>query len=702
MRLKNFFVLLIIMFIIIGSSYASEGQFNAEEKELIEESIDKTYTIGIYPMSGKDYFSYEEKTYGYILEVVQVLEDETGMDFDLRIYSSWDAVYNRFIDGELDILFGANRTEEREKIMLFTEPLEKIPYAIFVHKESDLLTIGDFENQTIGFQKSDMIINAFKESYTNLSYNEKIFPSKYSGFFALNTKNIDGFITPGGQMTHQFIYEFENIKLLTQLDGITSDMTVATLKENELLMSILNKVLEKPTSKARIEAAKASVTLTFNKKLLRLTEEEKSYLEANEKVRLGVLKDYLPFELYRNGELLGVAGKTFNYISELINIETEVIVDDFNNLYSKALAGEIDVLIIAKTKEREEYFDFPRPFYNERDIIYGKEESKSINSVYELENKRVAVIKRYWHEDYLKNNLINSDILITNNIQESLEALSKGEVDYIIENRLVAEYYINRYGYSQVKEKGVTTRSSALYFGVTKTNGPLVSIIDKALKLVDFNKLTNEGIQSIPHSDPIQVEKQRSLIALLIVALVVLIYLLFRVFNNLVNQKSESKILKEKEKLLYLDSLTGLKNRHYFDNRYSDLKNKEKLCFVIIDLNELKAINDQYGHLVGDELIKMASLNIKEIFQNFEHIRFGGDEFLLISENKSEENLEKLINKSIKVAKEVKIVFEDISLSGYSFGIGFAIRKSLDESINDVFKRADEAMYQNKVNGKNS
>ncbi len=96
---------------------------------------------------------------------------------------------------------------------------------------------------------------------------------------------------------------------------------------------------------------------------------------------------------------------------------------------------------------------------------------------------------------------------------------------------------------------------------------------------------------------------------------------------------------------MYRDALTGLKNRHYFDNRLSDLKNKDKLCFVIIDLNELKAINDQYGHLVGDELIKMASLNIKEIFKDFEHIRFGGDEFLLISENKSEETLKNLIKK---------------------------------------------------------
>lgn len=704
MRFKKTFILILTAFIIIGigPSYASEGQFNAAEKKFIQENINNTYTIGIYSMSGMNYFTYEDKIYGYILEVIEVLKDETGINFDLKIYSSWDSVYTGFLEGEVDFLFGANKTAERERIMLFSEPLEQIPYAIFIHEDSDLLTIGDFENQTIGFQKSDAIIGEFKKAYNNLEYNEKVFPTKNIGLYGVSTKRVDGFITLGGNMAYQFMYDYENIKLMTQLESITSDMTMATLKNNEELMNIVRKVLKKPTAKERIEVAKEKVESTFHQKLLRLTTEEKAFLASDPKIKIGIMKNYLPFEMYKNGELLGVAGIIFNHIADLINVDTEVIVDDFKGLYSKALAGDLDVLIMAKTKEREKYFDFPKPFYNERDVIYGKEESDSISSVYELENKKVAVIQGYWHESYLENNLINSKILITENIQESLEALSKEEVDYIIENRLVAEYYIERYGYKEIQKKGVTTRSSALYFAVTKVNRPLASIINKALKLVDFNKLTSEGVQSIPHSDPIQVQKQRSLIALLVVALVGVIYVLFRVFNNLVDQKSESKILKEKQKLLYQDSLTGLNNRHYFDSLLSTLKSKEKLCFIIIDLNELKAINDEYGHLVGDELIKLAAIRIKEIFKDFEHIRFGGDEFLLISENKTAEELELLINKSIKSAKKSTIEFENITLEGFSFGIGYAIRKNLYETINDVFKRADEAMYHNKVNGKKS
>jgi len=696
MKLKSIFILLIIIIILSGSSDASDDLFNSVENDYLQENQDKTLTIGIYPMTGNDYFSYDGKIYGYILEVIAVLEDETNIDFDLIIFSSWDRVYKSFLEGKVDLIFGANKTAERQKKMLFTAPLEKIPYAIFIHKDSNLMTIGDFENKIIGFQKSDMIIDTFQKEYNNLTYRQEILPSQLNAFHHLTIGTIDGVITSGGLMAYEFLYDYENIKLMTQLEGVTSNMTLATLKENKTLMTIIRKVLAQPKNKNRIEKAKSETALIFNRKVLQLTAIEKAYLKSDQTIRVGVLKNYLPLEFYKDGEIIGVSGEIFNYISQLINLETEIIVDDFHNLYSKALAGDIDLLMLAKTDAREKHFDFPRPFYEERDIIYGNEQSESIDSIYCLESKKVAVIKNYWHIDYLKKNLRNPNITITNSIQESLKLLAKGEVEYLIENRLVGDYYINHYGYENIQKKGVTTRSSSLYYGVTKNNGPLASIIDKSLKLIDYKALEQDGIDSIPHTDPIQVKEQRGLIVTLVVALIGLSYVLFNVFKNMIQQRLEAQVLKEKQKMMYRDSLTGLNNRTYFDKQTEELKAKEKFCFVMIDLDDLKAINDTYGHLVGDELIKIAALKIKKTFKDFEHIRFGGDEFLLISENKSEEELKTLLQKSQEIARETTIVFENITLTGFSFGIGYAIRKNLDETINDVFIRADASMYENK------
>ena len=701
MNLKKIVIIFIITLVFIQPSYAKEGLFNDAQKEYINSNQDKVYTIGIYPMSGKDYFFYENQHHGYLLNVVNKLEDNTSLDFDLKVFPTWDSLYNSFLNGEVEIIFGANKTKKRENKMVFTDPLEKIPYAIFINKKSDLLTIGDFENKTIGFTKSDMIIDTFKNAYNNLNYKEKIFNSPDTGFKKLSQREIDGFITSEGVMAYKFLYNYENIKLMTKLDGITSNMNLAALKENEILIKIIKKVLRKSNVKKEIETAKNEAELIFNRKFLNLTDKEKSYLEANKKITVGVLKNYLPIELYKDGKFLGVSGKIFSYISKLINLETEVIVDDFHSLYKKALEGEIDLLLMAKTEKREKYFDFPRPFYNERDIIYGNEKSKNINSIYQLENQKVAVIKEYWHKDYLKKNLRNPEIRITNNVQESFKLLSKGKVDYFIENRLVGDYYIDLYGYKNIEKKGLTTKSSALYYGIPKGNGPLVSIIDKSLKIIDYKKLESKGLNSIPDSESIKVKNQRAYIMLLIVFLIGLIYLLFYLFKKLINQRTKAKILREKQKMLHKDSLTGLKNRKFFNNKIKDLKDEKNLCFVVVDLNNLKKINDTYGHLIGDELIKTAANKLKEIFKDFEHIRFGGDEFLLISKNVSKEKLNDLIKKSKMIAKKTEIVYEDINLTGFSFGIGYAIRKNKNESINNLFSRADKTMYENKIESKN-
>ncbi|MGM0379168.1 MAG: transporter substrate-binding domain-containing diguanylate cyclase [Bacillota bacterium] len=701
MNFKKTIVLFLIILIFIKPSYGEKGLFDNVQKDYINKNQDKVYTIGLYPMSGKDYFNYENKTYGYMLDLVKILKSNTNLEFKLKVFPSWDDVYNSFLTGEIDLLFGANKTKKREEKMIFTQPLDKIPYAIFINKESNLLTIGDFENKILGFTKSDMIIDIFKKEYNNLDYKQKIYVSQNQLFKKLSNKKIDGFITSGGIMAYKFLYDYEDIKLMTQLDGITSNLNIAALKENKILIDIIKEVLKQPNIKKEIEQSKDDAELIFNRKILCLTKEEKKYLENNKKITVGVLKNYLPFELYKDGKLLGVSGKIFNYISKLINFETKVVVDDFHSLYEKALEGKIDLLILAKTDKREKHFDFPRPFYKERDIIYGNGNSKNINSVYQLENKKVAVIKEYWHEDYLKKNLRDPKIITTSSIKESLRLLSNNEVDYIIENRLVGNYYIDLYSYKNIKKKGVTTVSSALYYAIPKGNKALVSLIDKALKIIDYKKLESKGLNSIPHSEPIKVKNQRAFIVLLIVFLIFLVYLLFYLFNRLVNQRAKSKLLKEKQKMMYKDALTGLKNRSFFNNHIKDLNDEENLCFLIIDLNDLKEINDTYGHLIGDELIKTAAITFQKVFKNFEHIRFGGDEFLFITKDISKKKLNLLIDKSTKISKKTKISFGDITLQGFSFGIGFAIRKNKNEPINSIFARADKAMYKDKSKTKN-
>ena len=156
---------------------------------------------------------------------------------------------------------------------------------------------------------------------------------------------------------------------------------------------------------------------------------------------------------------------------------------------------------------------------------------------------------------------------------------------------------------------------------------------------------------------------------------------------------TEMKKIEEKLRILsYRDILTGLYNRTYFDEKISEIvKEKDFQVGVIVgDLNGLKIVNDIFGHLEGDKLIKKAAEILKSIAdQDIYIFRWGGDEFVTLIINASEEDCQNYIDKVNKLCKEV---------SNYNISIsqGYAMFSSKDDSIDTVLREADKMLYTNK------
>lgn len=152
----------------------------------------------------------------------------------------------------------------------------------------------------------------------------------------------------------------------------------------------------------------------------------------------------------------------------------------------------------------------------------------------------------------------------------------------------------------------------------------------------------------------------------------------------------EEKLEEYKEKF-YRDILTGLYNRNFFEEKILKIyKDLEKTGVSIVDLDELKIINDKYGHQAGDEAIKETGKIIKEaVGEKGYCIRMGGDEFLIIFNT----DLENSCSINFKI-------LEDGKKNGRQFSIGYSERRNRDENIEDLLRRADEAMYTAKKNGK--
>lgn len=150
--------------------------------------------------------------------------------------------------------------------------------------------------------------------------------------------------------------------------------------------------------------------------------------------------------------------------------------------------------------------------------------------------------------------------------------------------------------------------------------------------------------------------------------------------------------------LAYEDAMTGVRNRTSYLEKVGELsdmiaKGKTKFSVIVFDLNNLKQVNDTQGHDCGDKMITEASRLISEVFVGSDLYRIGGDEFVVISEGKAYEERHqriRLFREKLRERAGEEHEYELVVAGGMS------VFEEGDTSYEDVFRRADKAMYEEK------
>ncbi|NPA87663.1 MAG: diguanylate cyclase [Epsilonproteobacteria bacterium] len=159
------------------------------------------------------------------------------------------------------------------------------------------------------------------------------------------------------------------------------------------------------------------------------------------------------------------------------------------------------------------------------------------------------------------------------------------------------------------------------------------------------------------------------------------------------------KNISDINKKIYTDELTKAYNRKYLNYITNKFINK-KMCFIVLDIDDFKHINDTKGHLVGDIVLQIISEVIKEHLRKEDlFFRWGGEEFLIVPSGV--QNCEN----AIKIAEHLRETIEktnfiDVDKVTCSFGIACMEIKD-KEDIKNLFKKADKALYKAKNSGKN-
>jgi len=183
------------------------------------------------------------------------------------------------------------------------------------------------------------------------------------------------------------------------------------------------------------------------------------------------------------------------------------------------------------------------------------------------------------------------------------------------------------------------------------------------------------------------------------VPVIIIVQLLLITFNEVEQRK---KIEEKIKNFATTDSLTGLKNRRFLDEiieikmTRSD-RYQEPLSIIIFDLDHFKKVNDTWGHPIGDEMLKhVAEITNNTIRESDIFIRLGGEEFMIVLPNTN-------ITGAVEIAERVRKALEEnehpvAGKQTASFGVAEKIK---DDIFNDLYKRADKAVYLAKESGRN-
>lgn len=438
-----------------------------------------------------------------------------------------------------------------------------------------------------------------------------------------------------------------------------------------------------------------------------LTESEKEWvkLHGNE-ISIGYTIDYPPIEFIENNEYVGISADYFKLLEKKLGIKIKMVkYDQWTKLLQDAKDRKISGITAAtKTKQREEYLNFTIPYiFNPNVIITRKNFSEKL-TFEKLVNSsmKVIAIEDYSILDEIKSNYPELQYSTVTTAKDGLRMVSFGEADAMIIELISASIAIDEDNITNLMVNTEALYNSDLSIA-TRNDWPILNdIFNKGLAQISEAEKKEIKAKWLPLSREKFYENPVFWYGFIgfFLALTVILVLIFAwniTLKRMVKEKT-AELEKSKEILFYKsyhDELTQLYNRAYYNEQLKILENNLQLPFsvIIADLNGLKITNDTFGYEAGDLLIKRVANILKEQCNN-NHIisRIGGDEFVILMPLTSKEERERITN-NIKKACEysAKIPIQP------SIALGGATKNSISDSFNNMFKKAEDLMYENKI-----
>lgn len=674
-------ILLIVLLVIIlialvnfSSRNNKDTKLDLAEKKWIENNKEDVINVSI----ANNIPVFSDDGEGVFFDFVDKLKEKTNLSFNLISYDvSGDTEEN---DLYFEVLKGKNASKvSKDDMKFYTD------YYVLIGRESEKISSPEnIKNKKIGTLTDDLSTVSYYISsengvtytpYENVEKLEAALKDSKEDYIALPKTKYLSFILSN---SYHIVYNITEMK---------ETYVLKTLNDNKELTSI--------TKKSFTDYKKNNLEKDYNNALINLIVKysnisEKSKADfLSKKYAFGYLENE-PYTGFINNKLIGLDSTFINSFSKVSN--ASFVYKKYHSVKDLTRAlnnGDVDIA--------PNYYNYSglsgsytrsiSPYDEEYVVLIHKNKTDTvINSVKSLNGKKVMTINSTLVK-YLKKEA-EADIISYDKISTLISKINKDSI-VVLDKNIYEMYKDNKLSDYRVIYNDKQNLNYGYVIRKDDENATFEKLFTKYIEYINYKQVYNVAWKEYSVNS-----KEINYVYLYISGTLIVLIIIWSLFKNKIKIKKKSK---REETIRYVDPLTSLKNRNYLNKNFKLWENNAiyPQSIIVVNLNNLRHVNDVYGHEEGDKLIKLAAnILIRNQLDQSDIIRTDGNEYLIYMVG-YEKN---------KVVAYMRKLYKELGELPYGYGatLGYSMIeddiKSIDDAINEAVLeiRANKEMNNKK------
>ncbi|MBL4622077.1 MAG: transporter substrate-binding domain-containing protein, partial [Immundisolibacteraceae bacterium] len=426
---------------------------------------------------------------GLAADYVALLEQRLGLTFAVVPDLTWAEVMVETRGGNIDLLPGVGKTEERQGYLSFTEPYTDFVRSIITRSEQahSVTGLDSLQGLRVGVQADSSHAGYLRDHST-------ITPITYvtlqAALIALSIGEVDALV---GNISASIYWmrrlNLINLRIAAQVSSDIQHLHFASRQDWPMLNTLLQKGLDSISvaEKMAISRRWIDVGELLPKPApvkVNLSAQQLAWLQDHPVIKIGIDSAWPPIEFVtHDDEFLGISSEYVKYFSQVLGVKFEPLLGlSWDQVMESTRNGKIDLLpAVARTEEREKYLNFTRSYVNYPLVIFTRNGADYLNGLDDLRGKQVLVETSYMVHELLLENHPELILVEVPDTETALLTLIKGGADAYVGNLMVASSIIGNRGYTGLKVAAPTDYSYDLSIGVRKDWPEMIPILQRAL-----------------------------------------------------------------------------------------------------------------------------------------------------------------------------------------------------------------------------